>query len=171
MNRTEKHQVVESLKSDFKETEILILSHYHGLSVSDIMGIRRELKKQNDNIKVTKNRLAKLAVKDTDFENLSEKMKGPTAFTYSNDPVGAAKSVVKFSKDHENYQIIGASLNGQLLDEKAIANLAKLPSMDELKAQIIGLISSPAQKLARILQTPASNVVNVLKAHSEQNEN
>jgi len=168
MSRAQKEAEVQELGERFANDELVVLTHYSGLSVEELSTLRTELRKEGASFKVTKNALAKIAIKDTQFEALNDMFFGPTGVATSKDPVAAAKVAHKFAKDHDKLVILGGALGELVLDAKAVEALAKLPSLDELRAKIIGLVQAPATKLAGLMQAPARELVGVTKAYGEK---
>ena len=166
MDRREKEDWVASLKQIFKESTLIVVTHYHGLTVAQMTDLRSQMRASGARFKVTKNRLTRLALDGTKVQDLSALFSGPTAIAYSMDPVAAAKVAVKFAKVNENLVVLGGSFNGQILDLDAVATLAKLPSLDELRGKVLGLINTPATRITSILQAPAAQVARVIKAHA-----
>ena len=168
MDRNEKAAAIEALKGELASAELMVVAHYSGMTVAQITNLRRKLRDAGARFSVNKNRLAKIAIQGTQFENVSALLKGPTAITLASDPVAAAKAAVEFAKTNDKLVILGGSLTGQLLDAKGIDALSKLPSLDELRAKIIGMIQTPAIRLATITQAPAAQLARVLKAYAEK---
>ena len=168
MDRAEKAQTVENLKADFGANSLAVVAHYSGLTVAELTDLRRKMRAAEVSFQVTKNRLARIAIKDTPFENLDGLFKGPTGIALSRDPVAAAKVATAFAKDNEKFVVLGASLGGQLLDVEGVKALATLPSIDALRAKILGLIVAPATRLAGLLQAPAGQLARVISAHADQ---
>lgn len=164
MNRTEKQELIEDVHAKLKSASTMVVTQYRGLTVAEMTDLRRKMRSGGANFKVSKNRLVKLAAKDTNFEKASDMLKGPTAVAFSADPVAAAKGVVEFAKNNEKLVIVGGMYDGQLLDVKAIQNLAKLPSLDELRAKIVGMLKTPATRIASVLQAPGGQVARVIAA-------
>ncbi len=171
MNRTEKNEFVTSFNSTLKDVNFLLVTHYKGLTVSEITELREKVKTNNATFKVTKNSLIKRAIKNTDYEKLDNFFVGPTSVTYSKDPVSAAKAVFDFSKENEKLKIIAASMGDKELSVDDIEKLAALPSMDELKAKILGLLTSPMRNIASIFNESASGIVRVINAKNKNNKN
>lgn len=167
MSRAQKEAEVQDLQERFSNDEIIVVAHYSGLTVSDLNDLRAKLREQGARFKVTKNSLAKLAVKGTDFEHLSDMFTGPTAIASSQDPVAAAKVAHNFAKDNEKLVILGGGLGAQVLDIDAIKQLASLPSLDEIRSKLVGLLVAPQTKLAGLMQAPARELVGVTKAYGE----
>jgi large subunit ribosomal protein L10 len=171
VNRTEKNEFVTSFNSTLKDVNFLLVTHYKGLTVSEITELREKVKTNNATFKVTKNSLIKRAIKNTDYEKLDNFFVGPTSVTYSKDPVSAAKAVFDFSKENEKLKIIAASMGDKELSVDDIEKLAALPSMDELKAKILGLLTSPMRNIASIFNESASGIVRVINAKNKNNKN
>lgn len=167
MDRSQKEELVASLKDTFNETNIVVVTHYSGLTVAEMGDLRDRMREVGAKFKVTKNRLTRLALEGTKFEGISDFFSGPTAIAYAEDPVAPAKVAVEFSKKNEKLVIIGGALGEQALDVDGVKALATLPSLDELRAKIVGLINSPATKVAGVLQAPAGQVARVVSAYSQ----
>ncbi|MDY4885358.1 MAG: 50S ribosomal protein L10 [Alphaproteobacteria bacterium] len=150
MNRDEKKQLLDDLHELFNKSEILVVSHYKGLTVTEVSELRNAIRKAGAGFRVTKNRITKLALKDTKFESLADLFKGPTAVAFANDPVSACKACVEFAKNNEKLIIVGGAMGAEALTIAEINRLATIPSMDELRAKIIGLLQAPAAQLARV---------------------
>ncbi len=170
MKRSEKKDFVAKLKDDLSSSSSVIVAEYSGLSVSESENLRREMRSNGAKFKVTKNRLTKLAIAETQFKEISDLFKGPTAIAYSTDPVAPAKVAVDFEKKFDNFNIIGGSFNGEKIDKERINFLAKLPSLDELRSQLIGLISTPAQKIASIALEPGGQIARLLSSKSSNSQ-
>ena len=170
MKRSEKKDFVENLKDDFLKSSSVIVAQYSGLTVNETENLRKEMRASGAKFKVTKNRLTKLAISETQFKEISEFFKGPTAIAYSDDAVAPAKVAVNFEKKFENFKIIGGGYNGEQIDREKIDFLAKLPSLDELRGKIIGLISAPAQKIASIAIEPGSQIARLLSSKSSNSQ-
>ncbi len=164
MNRTEKEQLVAELNEVFNNSGVLVVTHYKGLTVEEVSDLRDKIRENGASFRVTKNRLTRLALAGTKFENCADLFTGPTAIAYGEDPVGATKACVNFAKDNEKLQVIGGSIGADLLDDKAIKTLASLPSLDELRAKIISVIQTPATKIAGVTGAPASQLARVFNA-------
>ena len=168
MTREQKEAEVQELHNTFANDELIVITHYEGLSVSEITELRNKMREEGARFKVTKNTLAKLALKGTRFEQLDEFFTGPTGVATSQDPVVAARVANDFAKKNENLVIIAGAMGEKLLDAKAIKELASLPSLDELRSKIVGLLQAPQTKLAGLLQAPARDLVGVTKAYGEK---
>ncbi|MCC8369682.1 MAG: 50S ribosomal protein L10 [Rickettsia endosymbiont of Oxypoda opaca] len=169
MLRSEKPIVVEELEKVYKESTSVIVAHYHGLTVSQISSLRESLKVKGAGFKVVKNTLAKIAANKAGLDGAVNLFAGPTAIAYSKDPVEVAKLVVDFAKSNDNLKIVGGIVNDQLLNEHSIRELSKLPSLNELRGKIIGLLQAPATKIVGVLQAPASSLVRVIQAYVNKN--
>lgn len=169
MLRSEKHEFVAELEEVYKKSSSVIVTHYHGLTVSQVTLLRRALKAKGAGFKVVKNTLSKIAASKAGIQDVSSLLVGPTAIAYSEDPVEAAKVVVEFAKTNGDLKIIGGLVNNQLLDVQSVQQLAKLPSLNELRGKIVGILQAPATKVARVLQAPAVQVARVLQAYAGKN--
>jgi large subunit ribosomal protein L10 len=158
------------LKQTFEDSEIVVVTHYSGLTVADMTDLRGRMREAGASFKVAKNRLTRLALQGTKFEDLSDLMSGPTALAYSTDPVAAAKIAVNYSKDNEKLVILGGVFNGQSLDVDGVNTLAKLPSLDELRGKLVGMIQTPATRIAGVLQAPAGQVARVIGVYGQGEE-
>lgn len=168
MLRSEKIQCVSELEDVYKNSGSVIITHYHGLTVSQITVLRRALRSNGGSFKVVKNTLSKIAANKTGLEQSCNLLSGPTAIAYSVDPIIAAKTVVEFAKNNEKLKIIGGIVNNQLLSVDEVKYIAKLPSLDELRGKIVGVLQAPATKIAGVLQAPASAIARVLQAYSSK---
>lgn len=168
MDKTQKQQVVAELKDNFTAANTVIVAHYKGLTVDEITKLRSNMLEVGAGFKVTKNSLAKLAIEGTQYQSLKDVFKGPTAVAYSEDPVAAAKGVVEFAKKNDKLVVIGGAINDDVIDVAKIEALAKLPSLDELRAKLVAMISTPATRIAGVIQAPAGQVARVIGAYSQQ---
>ena len=150
MNREEKSQLLSELNELFSNSEIVVVSHYKGLTVKEVSELRDNIRKAGAGFRVTKNRITRLALKGTNFENLADLFKGPTAIAFASDPVSACKACVEFAKANEKLIIVGGAMGTGVLSTDEIKKLASIPSMDELRAKIIGLLQAPGAQLARV---------------------
>ena len=150
MNRDEKKQLLDELHELLNGSEIVVISHYKGLTVAEVSELRDAVRKAGAGFRVTKNRITTLALKGTKFEGLADLFKGPTAIAFASDPVSACKACVNFAKDNEKLVILGGAMGENTLSLDEIKRLATIPSMDELRAKIIGLLQAPGAKLARV---------------------
>ncbi len=150
MNREEKAELLSELNKLFSDSEIVVVSHYKGLTVQEVSELRDNIRKVGAGFRVTKNRITRLALKGTKFENLTDLFKGPTAIAFANDPISACKACVEFAKTNEKLIVVGGAMGTGVLSVDEIKQLASIPSMDELRAKIIGLLQAPAAQLARV---------------------
>lgn len=150
MNRDEKTQLLAELKQLFDDSELVVVSHYKGLTVTQISDLRNNIRKAGAGLRVTKNRITRLALKDTKFADLADLFVGPTAIAFANDPISACKACVEFAKGNDKLIVIGGALGTSILSVEEIQRLASIPSMDELRAKLIGLLQAPAAQLARV---------------------
>lgn len=170
MDRAQKEAAVAGLNQTFGQVSLVIVTQQSGLTVHESMDLRRKVREAGAGFKVTKNRLTRLALEGTKFKALQSLMTGPTALAFSEDPVAAAKVCVEFAKQNEKLTIIGGALGEQLLDVNGVQALAKLPSLDELRGKLVGLLQAPATKVAGVLQAPAGQLARVISAYGSQDE-
>ncbi len=164
MNRSEKEELVSQVRSKLVKASSIIITRQTGLTVAEVTELRRTMREAGAEFKVLKNTLARLAVKDTALEGITNMLEGPTAIAFSSDPVSAAKVTAKFANSNDKLSIVGGYLDGRVLDAKAVDALAKLPSLDELRSKIIAVIQTPATRLAVLAKEPASCVTRVIAA-------
>ncbi len=170
MDRTEKREFVASLHKALADTSMIVVAHNTGLTVAEATELRRRMRAAGVTFKVAKNRLAHLALEGTPFGGLKPMLKGPTALAWSRDPVAAAKATVEFAKTNEKLVLVGGSLGSQTLDASGVRALADLPSLDTLRARIVGMISTPATRVAGVLQGPAGQLARVFGAFAKSQE-
>ena len=170
MKRSDKKEFVQKLKNEIETSSSVIVAHYSGLTVDQSEQLRSEMRNNGAKFKVTKNRLTKLALEQTKFKVIADLFTGPTAIAYSDDPVAPAKVAVSFEKKLEKFKIIGGGYDGERIDLEKINFLASLPSLDELRGKIVGLISAPAQKIASIVKEPAGQMARLVSAQSKNLE-
>lgn len=168
MDRGEKTAMVESLKGVFSKTTAVVVTHYSGLTVAEMSNLRRQIGAAGGAFRVTKNRIAKKALEGTTFASISDLFKGPTAIAYSADPVAAAKVTVQYAKGNEKLIILGGAMGETRLDKNGVKALAELPSLDELRAKILGLLMAPATKVASVVQAPAGQLARVIQAYASK---
>jgi large subunit ribosomal protein L10 len=168
VNRTEKAELIETLQSAFNESSTIVVTHQVGMTVVESGDLRRKMRDAGAGFKVTKNRIAKLALRGTRFEDLESLFTGPTAVGMSRDPVAAAKVIVDYAKGNKKITIIGGSMDGKMLDHAGVEALAKMPSLDELRGKLVGLINAPASKVVRVMSAPAGKLARVIKAREDQ---
>lgn len=165
MDRTQKSEAVAQLNAVFDEVGVVVVTRNLGLSVAQSTELRAKMREAGASYKVAKNRLAKLALKDTDYVGIEEFLTGPTALAWSSDPVAAPKAAVAFAKANDKLEIIGGSMGTQVLDEAGIKALAAMPSLDELRGTIVGLINAPATKIAQLVNAPSAKLARVFGAY------
>ena len=168
MNRNEKAELIETLQSTLSEAAAVVVTHQTGLTVAESSDLRGRMREAGAGFKVTKNRLTKIALQGTKYEDISDLFTGPTAMGTSADPVAAAKVLVNFAKENDKLTVIGGSLDGKVLDKSGVEALAKLPSLDELRAKLVGLLNAPATQVARVTQAPAAKLARVIQARADQ---
>jgi large subunit ribosomal protein L10 len=168
VNRQEKAELIETLQSTLNASTTIVVTHQVGMTVAESSDLRGKMREAGAGFKVTKNRIAKLALKGTRYEELEGLFTGPTAIGTSEDPVAAAKALVDYAKGNDKLTIIGGSMDGKILDKAGVEALAKMPSLDELRGKLVGLLQAPAAKIARVTQAPAGKVARVIKARSDQ---
>jgi large subunit ribosomal protein L10 len=167
VDRAQKQKVVDTLRAALAETACVVVTHQRGLTVAEVTQLRRQMRGAGANFRVTKNRLARRALAGTRFEPLAPLFIGPTAIAFSRDPVAAAKIAVEFANRNDKLTIIGGGLAGQQMDAAGVRELASLPSLDELRGRLIGLLCAPAARIAAVLQAPAGQLARLLAAHAE----
>lgn len=170
MDRTEKQAFVASMASVFANTSMLVVTRNKGLNVAAATELRRRMRAAGATYKVGKNRLVTLAAKGTPFEGITPMLTGPTALAWAEDPVAVAKVAVEFAKTNDKLEILGGNLDGQMLDVNQVKALAELPSLDVLRAQLVGLISTPATRIASVVQAPAGQLARVFGAYADKGE-
>jgi large subunit ribosomal protein L10 len=168
VNRNEKAELIETLQSTLSEAAAVVVTHQTGLTVAESSDLRGRMREAGAGFKVTKNRLTKIALQGTKYEDISDLFTGPTAMGTSADPVAAAKVLVNFAKENDKLTVIGGSLDGKVLDKAGVEALAKLPSLDELRAKLVGLLNAPATQIARVTQAPAAKLARVIQARADQ---
>ena len=169
MDRTQKREFVASLAGVFGSTEMVVVTSPRGLTVDQATELRRRMRSAGATYRVAKNRLAALALDGTRFEGIKPLLKGPTALAWSSDPVAVAKTVVDYARTNDRFVVLGGALGGQTLDAAAVKALSELPSLDQLRAKILGLLAAPATRIAGVLQAPAGQVARVLSAYARAN--
>ena len=168
MDRAEKAELVAELKSIFDATSVVVVTKNLGLTVAQSTVLRNRMREAGASYRVSKNKLARIALDGTAYAGLSDMLVGPTGLSTSADPVAPAKVIVEFAKTNEKLEIVGAVMGGTVLDVNGVKALAELPSLDELRAKIVGLLQAPASNIARIVQAPAAQVARVIAAYAEK---
>jgi large subunit ribosomal protein L10 len=170
VNREQKQETVTALHAMLAEQSFVAVTHNEGLTVAELQKLRKQMREAGAGFKVAKNRLARLALAGTKFENIGDLLKGPTGIAFSKDPVAAAKVCSKFAKDNKKLVILGGNLDGLKMDVAAVETLAKLPGLNELRAKLVGLIQAPATKIAGVVAAPAAQLARVFAARAKQSE-
>jgi large subunit ribosomal protein L10 len=170
VERADKRDVVAALHDAFAKTGVVVVAHYAGLSVAAMTRLRRDMRSAGGQVKVAKNRLVKLALEGTDAKGIADLLRGPTCIAYSADPIAAPKIAVKFAKVNEKFVILGGTMGLTVLDAQGISALADLPSLDELRAKLIGLVQAPASKIAWTLNEPGAQLARVFAAYGKTGE-
>ena len=169
MNREAKKSYIEEMKKSFSSNTSVMIAQYQGLNVNELDELRKQLREKGIIFKITKNRITKLAIKDSPVKDLEKYFTGPTAAAISSDAISTAKILTKFSKTNNKLKIIAGFMDGKVLDEKEVSIIATLPSLEEARAKIVGILTSPAQKLVSILLAPGSKIANLARAKSLKN--
>jgi large subunit ribosomal protein L10 len=167
VDRIEKREFVAELSAVFADTSMIVVTRNDGMTVADVTALRVKMRAAGASFKVAKNRLALLALDGTRFDGLKPLMKGPTAISWSADPVAVAKVAVDFAKTNEKFVLVGGSLGTQMLDVAGVKALAELPSLDALRAKLLGLLNAPATRIAGVLQAPGAQLARVFAAYAD----
>jgi len=168
VDRAEKREVVTTLHDVFDKTAVVVVAHYSGLTVAQLQILRKQMKQAGARVQVAKNRLAKIALEGTAVASIGPLMKGPTLIAYSADPVAAPKVAVAFAKDFDKFVILGGAMGATALNPDGVKSLATMPSLDELRAKLVGLISAPATKIAQLSTAPAAKLARVFGAYANK---
>lgn len=166
MDRSQKAETVAELNRTFNEVSVVVIARNLGLTVAQSTDLRTKMREAGASYKVAKNRLAKIAIEGTRYAGIGDLLTGPTALATSADPVAAAKVIAEFAKTNDKLEIVGGAMGTMLLDAEGVKALASMPSLDELRAKIVGLIQAPAQKLASVTQAPAAQLARVFGAYA-----
>ena len=169
MSKEAKKIYVEEMKKNFSSNDSVMIALYQGLNVNELDELRKQLREKGILFKITKNRITKIAIKDTKVKDLEKYFTGPTAAAISSDPISTAKILTRFAKSHEKLKIVAGFMDGKVLDKKEVAIIATLPSLEEARAKIVGILATPAQKLVSILLAPGSKIANLTRAKSLKN--
>jgi large subunit ribosomal protein L10 len=170
VDRAAKKELVTTLNGVFKDTNVVVVAHYTGLTVAQMQNLRKQMRQAGAAVKVAKNRLAKIALEGTDAAVVIPLLTGPTVIAYSSDPVAAPKVANDFAKANEKFVILGGAMGKTALNPNDVRALAVLPSLDELRAKLVGLIQAPATKIAQVVNAPAAKVARVLQAYATKSE-
>ena len=168
VDRAQKKDLVSALHGTFNDANLVVVTQQSGLTVAEVTQLRRNMREAGASYKVTQNRLTRLALEGTKFEALQPMFTGPTAIAFSDDPVAAAKVSVEFANSNKKLTIVGGALGEKQLDPEAVTELAKLPSLDELRGKLIGVVQAPATKLAGVMQAPAGTLARVMSAYASK---
>ena len=170
MDRAAKKELVTELNGVFKASNVVVVAHYAGLTVSQMQTLRKQMKQAGAQVKVAKNRLAKIALDGTDVAAVAPLLKGPTVIAYSGDPVAAPKVAIEFAKTNEKFVILGGAMGTTALNPDGVKALASLPSLDELRGKLVGLIQAPATKIAQVVNAPAAKLARVFQALADKDK-
>jgi large subunit ribosomal protein L10 len=170
VDRAEKRELVGALHTEFSNTGVIVVAHYQGLTVAQLQALRAQARAAGGKVKVAKNRLAKLALQGTDAAHIADLFKGPTVVVYSNDPVAAPKVVSDYAKGNDKLVILGGAMGRTNLDPNGVKALATMPSLDELRAKLVGMIQTPATRIAGVVQAPAAQLARVFGAYAKKDE-
>ncbi len=170
MDRAEKKEAVTALNDVFKTTSVVVVAHYSGLTVAQMQNLRKRMRDAGAKVQVSKNRLVKIAIEGTSSASISGLMTGPTLIAYSDDPVAAPKVAVAFAKDFDKLVILGGAMGQTTLNVDAVRSLATMPSLDELRARLLGLIVAPATKIAQLTTAPAAKLARVFTAYADKDK-
>lgn len=170
MDRAEKSEMVSMLSDVFSTSGSVVIAHYAGLTVAQMTALRSQMREQGASVKVAKNRLAKLALNGTDAADISEYFQGPTLIAYAEDPVAAPKVAAEFAKGNDKLVILGGAMGAQALDANGVKALATMPSLDELRAKLVGMINTPATRIAQVVNAPAGQLARVFGAYAKKDE-
>ena len=168
MDRAEKKEAVAALNEIFTKSSVVVVAHYSGLTVAQLQNLRKQMRGAGASVQVAKNRLAKIALDGTDAASIVPLLKGPTLIAYSDDPVAAPKVASAFAKDFDKFVILGGAMGKTSLNPEAVKALATLPSLDELRAKIVGLLNAPATKIAQVATAPAAKLARVFGAYADR---
>ena len=169
MNKEQKKNYIADMMSQFENSKAVMVTHYQGLTMPQLDELRAKMREKGIVFKITKNRITKIALKDTPKKDLEKYFIGPTAAAISSDPISTAKILTKFSKSNDKLKIVAGFMDGKILDEKEVSVIATLPSLEEARAKIVGILATPAQKLVSILLAPGSKIANLARAKSLKN--
>jgi large subunit ribosomal protein L10 len=170
VDRAEKKASIAALNETFKGSAVVVVAHYSGLTVAQLQTLRKQMRAAGASVKVAKNRLAKIALEGTDVASIAPLLKGPTLIATSSDPIAAPKVAADFAKANEKFVILGGAMGTTALNPDGVKALASLPSLDELRAKIVGLLVAPATKIAQLTNAPAAKVARVVQAYAAKGE-
>jgi large subunit ribosomal protein L10 len=170
VDRSQKEATIAALNLELQSAALVVVTKQSGMTVAEVTDLRRKMRAAGASFKVTKNRLARIALKGTQFEKTEDLFKGPTAIAWSKDPVAAAKVAIDYAKTNDKFKVIGGGLGSTVLNTQGIEALSKLPSLTELRAGLLGMIQTPATRIAGVLQAPGGQVARVLAAYAKKDE-
>ena len=170
MDRAEKKEMVGQLHDVFAKSSVVVVARYSGLTVAQMQTLRKQMRAAGAKVQVAKNRLARIALDGTKVSSIGSLLKGPTLIAYSSDPVAAPKVATAFAKDFEKFVILGGALGATALNVDGVKSLATMPSLDELRAKLAGLLQAPATKLAQLSTAPAAKLARVFAAYADKSE-
>ena len=168
VDRAEKKEAVAELNGVFTKASVVVVAHYSGLTVAQMQNLRKQMRANGAKVEVAKNRLAKIALEGTDVASIASLLRGPTLIAYSDDPVAAPKTAVAFAKDHDKFVILGGAMGVTALNVDGVKSLATMPSLDELRAKLVGLLQAPATKIAQLSTAPAAKLARVFGAYARK---
>ncbi|MBX9645976.1 MAG: 50S ribosomal protein L10 [Xanthobacteraceae bacterium] len=168
MDRAGKQELISTLNTSFQDTGSIVVAHYSGLTVAQMQNLRKRMKAEGATVKVAKNRLVKIALEGTDVASIGPLMKGPTILAFAKDPVAAPKVAVAFAKDFDKLVILGGAMGSTALNADGVKALATMPSLDELRAKLLGLLVAPATKIAQLSTAPAAKLARVFGAYANK---
>jgi large subunit ribosomal protein L10 len=168
MNKEQKKNYISEMETQFQNNEAVLVTHYQGLTMTQLDELRSQMREHGITFKITKNKITKLAVEKTKCKELSNLFSGPTAVAFSNDAIMSARILSKFSKDHENLKLLGGFMGNDLLDKVGLQNVANLPTLDEARAKIVGILATPPSKLVSILLARSEKMSNLSPEISEK---
>jgi large subunit ribosomal protein L10 len=168
VDRAAKQELITTMNGVFQDTGVLVVAHYAGMTVAQMTDLRSRMRAAGGTVKVAKNRLVKLALQGTPASGIADLFVGPTCMAYSKDPIAAAKVAVAYAKTNDKLVILGGTMGTTKLDVNGVKALAELPSLDELRARIVGVINAPASKLVRTINEPGASLARVLKAYADK---
>ena len=169
LTKDQKKNYITEMTSQFENSNAVLVTHYQGLTMPQLDDLRSKMREHGIIFKITKNRITKIAIKETPVKDLEKYFTGPTAAAISSDPITTAKILTKFAKSHDKLKIVAGFMDGKVLDQKEVAIIATLPSLEEARAKIVGILATPAQKLVSILLAPGSKIANLARAKSLKN--
>ena len=171
LTKEQKKNYISEMTTQFENSKAVMVTHYQGLTMTQLDELRAQMREHGIIFKITKNRITKLALEKTKCKDLSNLFTGPTAVAFGEDAIMSARILSKFAKDNANLKLIGGIMDNEVLDQAGVQNVASLPTLDEARANIVGILNAPASKLVSILNAPASKLVSILLAYSEKMSN